>query len=304
MASQLNQIEKKRAGAEKSEFILHGVNNLYTDLPYRSPPVRSGYYSFVYAKNAFGRYHIGGQDYDAGPGTIDAGPGAIWFAHPGRSHSFEWHAVEQAWQITLNELFLTENVHAHVFEEFPFLLAEGVAPRLLPPEMSVVFDQLYEQIFEEYYSVSPYKSKIIGNLFGVFLMKIKEYFREFGQPAAAACRGTEIVRTFKKTLDSHYRGLLNGTEERLFRVQDYASAQNLHPNYLSNVVKSRTGKPISAWIADKTIAEAKSLLRNSSISIKEIAYQLGFTQSTHFSNYFKKHTNFSPVSFRKQAAKF
>jgi len=170
--------------------------------------------------------------------------------------------------------------------------------------MSVVFDHLHEQIFEEYYSDSPYKNKIIGSLFGVLLLKIKEYFRGSGQPATAVCRGTEIVRAFKKTLDSHYRGLLNGTEEKLFRVQDYASAQNLHPNYLSNVVKSRTGKPIRAWIADKTIAEAKSLLQNSTISIKEIAYQLGFAESTHFSNYFKKHTNFSPVSYRKQAGKF
>jgi len=131
-----------------------------------------------------------------------------------------------------------------------------------------------------------------------------EYFREYGQPAADPCRGTEIVQTFKKTLENHYRDLLNGTEEKLFRVQDYASVQNLHPNYLSNVVKSRTGKPISAWIADKTIAEAKSLLQNTTISIKEIAYQLGFAESTHFSNYFKKHTNFSPVSYRKQASKF
>jgi AraC family transcriptional activator of pobA len=57
----------------------------------------------------------------------------------------------------------------------------------------------------------------------------------------------------------------------VFRVQDYAAAQHLHPNYLTNVVKTKTGKPISAWIADKTIAEAKSLLQNSASSIKEIA---------------------------------
>jgi len=138
---------------------------------------------------------------------------------------------------------------------------------------------------------------------GALLLKTKEYFREYGQPVAEVCRGTEIVRTFKETLDNHYRSLLKGTEEKIFRVKDYASALNLHPNYLSNVVKSRTGKPISAWIADKTIAEAKSLLQNSTISIKEIAYQLGFAESTHFSNYFKKHTNFSPVSYRKQVGK-
>jgi AraC-like DNA-binding protein len=83
-------------------------------------------------------------------------------------------------------------------------------------------------------------------------------------------------------------------------VQDYADEQNLHPNYLSNVIKSKTGKPIGTWIAEKTIAEAKSLLQNSSTSIKEIAFILGFSESSHFSNYFKKYTDTSPVLYRKQ----
>jgi AraC-like DNA-binding protein len=83
-------------------------------------------------------------------------------------------------------------------------------------------------------------------------------------------------------------------------VQDYAEQQNLHPNYLNNVIKSKTGKPIGTWIAEKTIAEAKSLLQNSSISIKEIAYKLGFAESAHFSNYFSKHADMSPATYRKQ----
>jgi len=297
MDSQFNRLEKKGGGDDRREFVLYDLRALYGDLPYRSPIVRSDLFSFVYVKNAFGRYCIGGREFAIGPKTT-------WFTSPGHSHSFEWHCIDEAWQITLNERYLKENVHARIFEEFPFLLPEAVPPKLLEPDINLVFDHLFGQILDEYHSDSPYKHRIIGNLFGVWLLKIKEYCKEVGQPADAGCRGAEIVKTFKKTLDSHYRGLLNGTEEKIFRVQDYASAQNLHPNYLSNVVKSKTGKPISAWIADKTIEEAKSLLQNSPISIKEIAYQLGFSESTHFSNYFKKRTNFSPVSFRKQAARF
>ena len=55
----------------------------------------------------------------------------------------------------------------------------------------------------------------------------------------------------------------------------------------------------SHWIADKTIAEAKSLLQNSALSIKDITYKLGFSETAHFSNFFKKHTNISPVQYRK-----
>jgi AraC-like DNA-binding protein len=93
--------------------------------------------------------------------------------------------------------------------------------------------------------------------------------------------------------------LSDGKAERAFRVQEYADAQNLHPNYLSTVIKTKTGKPVGTWITEKTISEAKSLLQNSSISIKEIAYRLGFAELAHFSNYFKKYTDISPAQFRK-----
>ena len=134
----------------------------------------------------------------------------------------------------------------------------------------------------------------------VLLLKIKEYFWNEYNPIYEGNRSSQIVKTFKRTLEKHYRDLADGKATALYQAQDYAREQSLHPNYLSNVIKSKTGKSISTWITDKTIAEAKSLLKNSSNSISQIAYQLGFAESTNFSNYFKKHTGLSPVLYRKQ----
>jgi AraC-like DNA-binding protein len=94
---------------------------------------------------------------------------------------------------------------------------------------------------------------------------------------------------------------MSGKANKPYRLQDYADAQGLHSNYLSNVIKSKTGKPVGTWIIEKTISEAKSLLQNTDVPIKEVAYQLGFAESTHFSNYFKKYTDLTPASFRKQS---
>ena len=95
-------------------------------------------------------------------------------------------------------------------------------------------------------------------------------------------------------LDKH------GQAEQAFRVQDYAEALHLHPNYLSNVISSKTGKSVGHWIAEKTIAEARALLQHSALPIKEIAYRLGFAEPAHFSSYFKKHTQLSPGVYRKE----
>ena len=158
---------------------------------------------------------------------------------------------------------------------------------------------MYQQIEQEYQRRSRYRNRIIGSLFLVLLLKIKTYFWETYNPIAEGNRGSQIVNRFKLDLEQHYRELRNQKAQVVFRVQNYADAQGLHPNYLSNVIKSKTGKPIGAWIAEKTIAEAKSMLQHSSTSIKEIAFTLGFMEATHFSNYFKKHMGVSPLLFRK-----
>lgn len=278
---------------DRSEFTIHNIQGVLHELPYISPVYRANFFSFVFVKDGVGKYTIDDQTFNTEPGTV-------YFTNPGHYKSHLWESLNEVYLITLSESFLKENVHPDVFEEFSFLLAETVPPRHLKKETFAEFEELYKQIYTTYFGTSLYKNRIIGNLFVVLLLKIKEYFWENYNPIYEGNRGSHIVKTFKRTLEKHYRDLSKGLVEKAFRVQDYADEQNLHPNYLSNVVKSKTGKPIGTWITEKTISEAKSMLQNSTVPIKQLAYQLGFAESTHFSNYFKKHTQISPVLYRKQ----
>ncbi|SFD47733.1 AraC-type DNA-binding protein [Chitinophaga sp. CF118] len=276
-----------------TQFTIHNLREIHAELPYISPTYRANFYSFVFVKDGEGRYTTDAQSFPTEPGTI-------YFTNPGHYKSFEWKRLNEVYLITLSESFLKENVHPNIFTEFSFLLAETVPPKTLHDEIFAEFEQLYQQILKEYFSHSPYKNRMIGNLFVVLLLKIKEYFWEDYNPIYEGNRSSQIVKNFKRTLEQHYRELMSGKVDKPFRVQDYADVQGLHSNYLSNVIKSKTGKPIGTWIIEKTISEAKSLLQNTSVPIKEISYQLGFAESTHFSNYFKKHTDLTPVLYRKQ----
>lgn len=279
----------------KTAFTIHNLKDIHFELPYTSIVYRTNFFSFVFVKDGIGRYTTDEQTFNTSPGTI-------YFTNPGHFKSFEWQQINDVHLVTLSESFLKENVHPKIFEEFPFLLAETVPPRTLQPKVFAEFEQLYLQIEKEYFSSSTYRTRMIGSLFVVLLLKIKEYFWEDYNPIYEGNRSSQIVKQFKRTLEQHYRDLVSGKADKVFRVQDYADAQHLHPNYLSNVIKSKTGKPIGTWISEKTITEARSLLQHSPASIKEIASQLGFTESTHFSNYFKKQTGVSPVLYRKQHA--
>ncbi len=278
----------------KSGFTIHYLQETFTNLPFKSEGFRPDYFSFLFVHEGRGKYTIDDKVFDITPGTV-------YFTNPGNYRTFEWHQVTDVCLVTFNESYLMEHVHHDIYKDFSFLLTETVQPSVLRPEQFAAMEYVYRQIHKEHLGHSPYKNKIIGSLFVVLLLRIKEYFWQDYNPIYEGNRSSHIVKTFKQTLESHYKRLVAGKEGRPYRVQDYAALQHLHPNYLSTVIKTKTGKPIGTWIAEKTIAEARSLLQHGSSSIKEIAYLLGFTESTHFSNYFKKHTGVSPVAYRKSA---
>lgn len=276
-----------------SGFTIHYLQDTFKTLPFTSVPFRPNYFSFLFIKDAFGKYTIDDQQFEVEPGTV-------YFTNPGNYRVFEWHKITDTCLITFNEAYLKEYVHDDVYRDFSFLLTETVQPRILKPDQFSLIQELYQQIHREHLSNSPYKNKFIGAMMVALLLKIKEYFFQDYNPIYEGNRSSQIVKTFKRDLEQHFRDLVNGRTDEQLRVQDYADKQFLHVNYLSSVISNKTGKSISAWIADKTIGEAKVMLQDPKLSIKEVGGKLGFLEASHFSNYFKKHTEQSPAQYRKQ----
>lgn len=276
-----------------SEFTIFNLADLRRPMPFSLPASRLNFFVFGFIKDAQGNYTIDHQTFQMRPGTI-------YFTNPGHLRSWSYSEIGEVYLVTVSEAFLKENIHADIFTEFPFLLAETLPAMTATEDVYIQFERLYLQIHQEYNAQSPFRKRLIGSLFFVLLLKYKEYFWLKYNAIYEGNRGSEIVKQFNKLLEKHYRDLAVGKAELVFRLQDYAQAQGLHPNYLSNVIKSKTGKTVGTWIAEKTIAEAKSLLKNTDISIKEITFRLGFTDTANFSTYFKKNAGISPLTYRKQ----
>ncbi|SDM52298.1 AraC-type DNA-binding protein [Catalinimonas alkaloidigena] len=275
-----------------SGFTIHFLQDTFTSLPFTSVPFRPNYFSFLFVGEAFGKYTIDDQQFTIQPGTV-------YFTNPGNYRIFEWQRIVDTCLITFNESYLKEYVHDDVYREFPYLLTETIEPQVLTAGQFAVIRNLYGEIYREYHGESPYKHQIVGSLTVALLLKIKEFFFQDYNPIYEGNRSSQIVKTFKLNLEHHVRDLVSGKTDKLLRVQDFADLQALHATYLSNVISSKTGKSISTWIADKLITEAKVLLQDPTLSVKEIAHRLGFLEASHFSNHFKKHTSLSPLSYRK-----
>lgn len=104
---------------------------------------------------------------------------------------------------------------------------------------------------------------------------------------------------------SHLENLLNDyfntdalAVKGLPTVHLIAQELNVSPNYLSRLLKNLTGQSTQHFIQDKVIEKAKEMLSTTSLSISEIAYELGFEHPQSFTKLFKNKTKLSPTLFR------
>lgn len=111
----------------------------------------------------------------------------------------------------------------------------------------------------------------------------------------AALRPQLITRQFRSLLRLSFR--------EMKRPSEYAAALNISPSYLNEVVKDTTGHPVSYWIHQEIILEAKRMLFYTNNNVKEISYLLGYTDPPYFIRLFSKVAGMSPTQFRSNYRK-
>jgi AraC-like DNA-binding protein len=161
-------------------------------------------------------------------------------------------------------------------------------------QVSVIFERIFQEINSEYVHKYDVLRNIVFELLH-FAMKMEPSSNFDKQHINASQR---ISTLFLELLERQFP--IDEVHPRIeFRTaSDFASQLNVHVNHLNRSVKDTTEKTTSQIIAERILQESKILLKHSSWTVSEIAYALGFTEVTHFNNFFKKHTATSPLKFR------
>ena len=128
------------------------------------------------------------------------------------------------------------------------------------------------------------KTNLILQIFLVYIPKD-------ASPKNAVNRKDEIVRNFLIDLQKNY---INQHE-----VGFYSNLQCISMRYFSFVVKDRTGKTPSQWIAASLCNDAKQMLTDTNLTIKEIADQLKFPNQSYFGKWFKSNVGMGPLEYKK-----
>ncbi|MNL51107.1 HTH-type transcriptional activator Btr [compost metagenome] len=83
------------------------------------------------------------------------------------------------------------------------------------------------------------------------------------------------------------------------KLEFYADKMCISTKYLSKSLKKETGKTGSLLLFEAVVVEAQALLKQNSLEIKQIADILTFPDPSAFGKFFKKHTGYSPATYRK-----
>lgn len=217
---------------------------------------------------------------------------AVFFLSTGQVHHFCKASSNAGYLFHFNESFLhqqatyrTDLMRYRIFNELeqPFVV--------LPDDELEQFRFLHQQLSSEIQNQAFNYKQQIFYYFQILLLNI-ERLKQKQQAQPPMNHHFELALKFKKAVEEH--------QHEICSVAYYSQLLGISDKTLTNISKKYLHNTPAKIIHQRKVLEAKRLLSNSNLSIKEVAYQLGFEQATYFTKYFKKYTHTTPKAFQQQ----
>lgn len=194
------------------------------------------------------------------------------------------------------EEFLSHSKTGIYIDELPIFKAGGTPVFEITEEKAAEILQIFNKMQKEISADYTFKYDLLRN----YVLELIHYGQQLQPQQSIRTPQNAAERILSLFIELLERQFSTADQQRpiLRTASDYAKQLAIHVNHLNKTIKELTGKSTTDIIISRLIQEAKIMLRQSSLNISEIAYTLGFEQTAHFSNFFKKHTGATPSAFR------
>ncbi|HAQ19150.1 MAG TPA: hypothetical protein DCR40_07950 [Prolixibacteraceae bacterium] len=223
----------------------------------------------------------------------------ILFVPPGLKHRMYIDKSVTGTYILFNEDFIRYNRKNHVpLKEYRLFNNPDFKSLItVIPERRGKLRNITELILDEIQNSDDYSQDIVLNLLHLFLLESRRIFDQKDQSPKEEPDSTPdaTIIKFKQLIEENY------TTQK--SVTPYAEMLNMNPSCLNELTKRTTGITAGELIRNRVIGETKKLLYSSSLSGKEIAFELGFDDPAYFSRFFRKYTGLTLKEFRDQSRK-
>ncbi len=160
-------------------------------------------------------------------------------------------------------------------------------------EMEVIFRKMDAELSSDY----AFKYDLLRNYL-LELIHTGQKLKPIKSTEAPTNAASRISSLFIELLERQFPIENESQVIQLKAPIDFAATLGIHINHLNKVLKETTGKSTTDIVNGRIVEEAKILLKQTQWNVSQIAYALGFDEVAHFSNFFKKQTELSPMKFR------
>jgi AraC family transcriptional activator of pobA len=236
------------------------------------------------------RYHYGDK-------TLEIEGSTLIFFNPQIPYTFERLTEDDGGYFCIfKDAFFTEHIRGSL-KDLPMYAINGKPAYVLNLDQDQAFAQIFEKMLLELDSNYVFKYDLIRNyileiIHGALKLQPSETLYKHADANA------RITAVFTELLERQFPIESPSQQFSLRSAKDFADKLNVHINHLNRAIKTVTGKTTTSHIADRITTEAIALLKHTSWNVSEISYSLGFEAPSHFNNFFKKQTTFTPSAFR------
>jgi AraC-like DNA-binding protein len=215
---------------------------------------------------------------------------------PGQIVSWEKKADWEGYVIDVKESFLDFTIASASAIDYSFLYNEQPIHINLTKSDFQFLSQIYEMIYKEYQIINTESIVTIKNLLNVLFVQLRRLNEN-----PSKTHVLQLVQPIDLTyfeFASNYRSMVIRDYMKSKSVTFYADKLNITTEFLNKCVKKTYQKTAKDVINDVLMLHIKTLLLQTSIQIKDLAYELNFDDYSHFVKFFKSQTGISPADFR------
>lgn len=231
-----------------------------------------GFYEIIWFQKGSGTHYVDFNQYAIAPGTII-------FISPGQIHSFDTKHDQEGYVL---------KICAELFDDFVSLSCVTVQDKD-SAALEMLIGAMQEELKKE---DSLGHREALHALVKLFVIMVRRSYAGMNPSAPNPHKVSyKAFLNFRKLIEENYC--------RLHTVKDYASLLNVSSKTLTLYVNECSKYSPLELINNRIILEAKRLLRYSVLSVKEIAFRLGFEDPSYFAKFFKRLVKQSPADYRE-----
>ncbi|WP_288374161.1 helix-turn-helix domain-containing protein [uncultured Chryseobacterium sp.] len=221
--------------------------------------------------------------------TVESRDSTIFCVLPGQVHQGILMKEVCGWFVAVKAELVPDIIRSFFDESLGEILPLSLSKKLIK-KISTTADMLHASYTNEMLSTKE-GFLVVQSLLNAFLgMFALTYSQNTISPASGESRALQLSRAFRILVRKNFKTMKSPSE--------YAEALHITRGYLTETVREITGKPAQHWIHQEILIEAKRLLVFTNLSVKEVAYELGYSDHTYFSRLFSKLEELSPSEFR------